>query len=227
MDDAAEPVLGGPALAAPEAEKRLLRLVLLAIGALIAWLPLIGILGSLLVLVGAILVILGRHAFGPKHARNVGIAIALFVFGFLGALALAGAFVSSVTSAVALPAAEAEPAITGAFGGLLLGALILGVISGLSTVLFIWELLNGTGRALILLSYVVALLLAALIYAMIMPQLTPALSSMFAVSPPDPTSIVALDNQINNLRLLQALPALLEAGAAYVAWSRIDAGQIP
>src|SRR5213592_907352 len=45
--------------------------LLLLIGTLIGWLPIIGVLGGLLVLIGAILVILGRKAFGAAHSRNV------------------------------------------------------------------------------------------------------------------------------------------------------------
>src|SRR5256885_13761663 len=46
--------------------------LLLLVGTLISWLPIpIGALGALLILIGAILVILGRKAFGAAHSRNV------------------------------------------------------------------------------------------------------------------------------------------------------------
>src|SRR3989442_2080632 len=58
-------------------------LLLLLIGGLISWIPFIGLLGSLLLLIGAILVIIGRKAFGSTHARNVVLAIVLFFVGII------------------------------------------------------------------------------------------------------------------------------------------------
>src|SRR3989442_8726974 len=64
-------------------------LLLMLIGGLISWLPFgIGILGSILLLIGAIFVILGRKAFGAGHSRNVVIAIVVFFVGVIGAIAL-------------------------------------------------------------------------------------------------------------------------------------------
>ena len=45
-------------------------LLLLIIGLLIGPIPLVGIIGSILDLIGAILVIVGRSPFGPEHSRN-------------------------------------------------------------------------------------------------------------------------------------------------------------
>ncbi len=111
----------------------------LAVGAALGWLPAIGLLGGLLALVGAILVILGRDAFGEKHARNVGIAIALFIIGFLGGLILAGGILSSVAQAVDLPPAQAEPAVVSAFSTFLLGAVVLSILTGPASVFFLWD----------------------------------------------------------------------------------------
>ncbi len=202
-------------------------LILLALGALLAWIPVIGFVGSLLALIGAILVILGRSAFGPKHARNVGLAIVLYIIGFIGSLALAGSLLGSADTFSTLPVAQAEASFENAFNTLLIGAIVLVIIAGPATVLFIWELLNVQGRVLILLSYAAAIGIAVLVYATIIPHLAAALSSAYSVSPPDPGPILALDAEVNALHVLQVLPALLEAGAAYIAWSRIDAGEIP
>ena len=200
--------------------------ILLAIGALLSWMPVVGILGSLLVLVGAILVILGRDAFGAKHARNVGVAIVLFFIGVLGSLALLGLASSGVVTS-GMPPDQAEAAVTAAFSNLLISGILLVVISDLSPVLFIWELLNGTGRAVILLAYLAAIGIAVLVYATIMPQLPAALVAAYSASPPNLGPIASLDSEVNGLHLLQVIPALLDALAAYIAWSRIDTGEIP
>ncbi len=88
-------------------------------------------------------------------------------------------------------------------------------------------LLSAPGKAVILLSYVVGVAIALWVYFVITAQVGAAFSSAFAGMPPDPAPLVALDVQINSLRLLDAIPSLLAAGAAGIAWSRIDYGEIP
>ncbi len=200
---------------------------LLAVGAALGWIPVIGFLGGLLSLVGAILVILGRDAFGEKHARNVGIAIALFVIGLIGGIVLAGGILTSVAQAANLPPAQAEPAIVSAFDTLLAGAVVLSILTGPASVLFLWELLGVPGKALILLSYAVGVVVALWVYLVITGQVAAALSSAFAVTPPDSAPLLALDAQMNGLKLVNAIPALLAAGAAGMAWSRVASGVVP
>src|SRR2546427_10291171 len=84
--------------------------LLLLIGTLLQWLPLISIIGVILLLVGAILVILGRKAFGPAHARKVMISILLFFIGVIIAVVagiiLAGALPSGFFGGTPSPAVE-------------------------------------------------------------------------------------------------------------------------
>src|SRR2546425_8991822 len=76
-------------------------LLLLLIGGLISWIPIIGLLGALLLLIGAILVILGRKAFGSTHARNVVIPVVLFFFGVVVGIIAGVLFAAAVFAAVA------------------------------------------------------------------------------------------------------------------------------
>lgn len=200
---------------------------LLAIGALLSWISAIGFLGSLISLAGAILVILGRAAFDERHARNVGIAIVLFLIGIVGSFALVEDIFFSISDAVQLPPAQAQAAIQDAFNTLLTGGIVVGIISGLASVLFLWELLSFSGRALILLSYTAAIGVQCVVYVLVASQIGAAVSSAFSGSTPNLGPLEALDAQLNDLRLLQILPAALSAAAAYVAWSRIEAGEIP
>lgn len=195
--------------------------VLLAAGVILALVPIIGILGSILSLVGAVLVILGRKPFGTAHARNVFIAILLFVVGFVGIFLVGIGALSSLAVG-----GFSTVAVSNAFNGLLLGAIVIGLISGLASVFFLWELLNTTGRVLILASYVLGIVLSVFIWIFIMGQLGPALTAA-AESPPDLTPLLNLVAQITDLRYLGFFPAILSAAAAYVAWSRIESGQIP
>src|SRR2546426_7467820 len=58
-------------------------LLLLLIGGLISWIPLIGVVGGLLLLIGAIFLIIGRKTFCSTHAPDVAISILLFFVGVL------------------------------------------------------------------------------------------------------------------------------------------------
>src|SRR2546426_776904 len=57
--------------------------LLLIVGSLLTWVPVISLIGGILVLVGVILVILGRRAFGPTHSRNVVLSVVLFLVGIV------------------------------------------------------------------------------------------------------------------------------------------------
>ncbi|HYM39176.1 MAG TPA: hypothetical protein VEY12_03380, partial [Thermoplasmata archaeon] len=200
--------------------------VLLAIGVLVALVPVIGIVGSLLSLAGAILVILGRKAFGARHARNVVLAIVLFLVGFVGGFLLTLGVFASIGTAILASPSQIQAAVTNAFSNLLVGAIVIGLISGLASVLFLWELLSTSGRILVLASYAVSVGMDVAIYLFVMGRLGPALAAASG-SPPDLTPLLALDLQLVNLRLLDVFPTVLLAAAAYVAWSRIKSGEIP
>src|SRR5437016_1254906 len=43
----------------------------------------------------------------------------------------------------------------------------------------------------------------------------------------DTLPLLALQDQLNNYTLLNAIPSLLFAGACYLAWSRVNRGEIP
>jgi len=199
----------------------------MAIGSALGWIPVISILGGLLVLVGAVLVVLGREAFGVAHERNVVIAIVLYLMGLVGEFILAGSLLSSIETAAYLPPTDAASAVMGAFDGFLVGAMIVGVIAGLASVLFLWALLDVAGRVLIWASFFSSFALLFGVWVIIVGQLGSAVASAFAGSPPDLAPLIALDNELNSLRLLNILPDLLAAGAAYVAWARIEQGIIP
>src|SRR5207248_3037375 len=84
--------------------------LLLLIGTLIGWLPVIGIVGAILIFVGAILVILGRKAFGAAHSRNVFLSILLFIVGIvIGAVAVISQAVGTFVAAM-FPGGTYNPA---------------------------------------------------------------------------------------------------------------------
>ncbi len=200
---------------------------LLAIGSALGWIPVISLLGGFLVLVGAVLVILGREAFGASHSRNVVLALVLYLIGLFGVFILAASFAGSLEAAVALPASEVAGAVSQAFDSFLIGGIIVGLFSGFAVVLFLYSLLDTPGKILIWGSFFAAFGILILVWAVISGEVTNAIEASLATTPPDAGPLLALDAQLNGLKLLNVIPDLLLAGAAYVAWSRIDQGKIP
>src|SRR5256886_12435712 len=75
-------------------------LLLLLIGGLVSWIPIIGVLGGRLLLIGALLVILRRETVGSTHARHADLPTAPFLVGSI-LLAIAGVvFGAAVFSSV-------------------------------------------------------------------------------------------------------------------------------
>ena len=61
--------------------------LLLGIGFFMGWIPFVGVIGSPLEIVRAAMVIVGRHAFGPEHSRNVIQSIVIFIVGVAASVA--------------------------------------------------------------------------------------------------------------------------------------------
>src|SRR5256886_6173561 len=94
--------------------------LLLLIGTLIGWGPYIAIICFLLVFVGAILVILGRRAFGTAHARNVVVSIFLVILGIIITV-VAGLILFPATVSSFIPGNAPTPAaLTSAFNNFLI-----------------------------------------------------------------------------------------------------------
>ena len=203
-------------------------LLLLLIGGLISWIPIVGILGGLLLLIGAILVILGRKAFGSTHARNVVIAIVLFFVGIIIGIITGVLFAAAVFSAIASQnQAALGAALASAFNTILIGAIIAAVVGGIASVLFTYALQKQTGKMLLWAGYVANLAISIAILAIIGPLVSNAINQATSGGTYNPAPINALQGQLNGLGYLSVIPALLFAAATYLAWSRVSHGEIP
>ncbi len=195
--------------------------LLLLIGSLISWIPVISIIGEILIFVGAIFVILGRKAFGPTHTRNVLISIILFIIGIVvvvgfalaAALANIGSVVGPGGQVNLTPGFLASTANAG-----LLAAIVSAIVLGIAEVLFTYALQAQPGRILLWAAYGANIALAVAFYLILSPLFT-AVATMADFDAASATQ--------QTYALLTVVPALLFAGADYLAWSRINRGEIP
>lgn len=226
--------MGHPGLPSPmEAERRKqidrtkTGLLLLLVGGLLSWIPIIQFIGYLLLLIGAILVILGRKAFGAMHARNVVLAIVLVFVGIVGLVVLGFAFALSVFASTGQTPQEIARAFGSALNNLLIGAIVIGAITGLASVLFTYALQQQTGKVLLWAGYGVTLAVQIAVFAILSPLITAVINDAIAGGTSSSARLLALQAQATTLGLLGSIPALLFAAATYLAWSRVNRGEIP
>ena len=188
----------------------------LALGALLAWIPLVSILGAILTLIGMFLLLSGRTAFGPAHARNVTEAIAVFVGSIIVFAMLS--LVAFVGFARGVPSAESVAQILPTY---LLGIGIVAIVSNLSSFLITYALQGPVGRAILWGGWATFCLVEASILLFVALSIQDALRQAFAGPTFDPDPIDAITAAVGQLGLLAIIPSLLFATAYFMAWARV------
>jgi hypothetical protein len=204
--------------------------LLLLIGTLLSWIPIAQIFGSLLLLIGAILVILGRKAFGPAHSRFVVISILVFILGFV--ITIVGGFILGFTLAAAyLGGAPTPAALQSAFSNSLIIAFVGTAVAGIASVLFTFALQNQMGRSLLVAGYVASIAVQAVIFVIVSALIPATVDAMFPGGTYNPNAAIvaaaAFQAKAAVWGYLSVIPALIYAGADYIAWTRIKKGEIP
>ena len=205
--------------------------LLLLVGTLIGWLPYIGALGSLLILIGAILVILGRKAFGPAHSRNVIVSILLVILGII-IIGVAAVILVIGTAASFIPGnTPSQAAITSTFNNFLIILIVGAIVTGLATVFFTYAIQDKRGRMLLLGGYAVNIVIQVATLILVSQAIGTIVAAMFPGGTYNPTqaalSVADFSARVQTLGYLAAIPALIYAAAYYLVWNRINKGEIP
>ena len=205
--------------------------LLILVGTLIGWLPYIGVIGFILIFVGAILVILGRKAFGAAHSRNVIISIVLVILGIIITVVAGVVLVFATISSIIPGNAPTPAAITSTFNNFLIILVVGTIVTGLASVFFTYAIQNQTGRMLLLGGYVARIVLQIAIFVVVSQAVGTFVAAMFPGGTYNPAAaaIAAADfsARVQTLGYLSAIPALIYAGAYYLVWNRINKGEIP
>ena len=209
-------------------------LLLLIIGLLIGPIPFVGVIGSILDLIGAILVIIGRRPFGPAHSRNTIWSVIIFVVGIAVVIIGSVVFTLSVISASINNSVNGtfnqntvSQALASSFNGLLVAAAIGGAIIGIANVLFTYAIQNRSGRIFLWSAYIAGLAVSVITILVISPQITTAFQQAVSGGRYNPQPISALQFRESIIGLLGYIPALLYAVALYSVVSRINRREIP
>jgi hypothetical protein len=186
------------------------------------------------VIIGAILVILGRKTFGSIHSRNTIWSVIIYIVGVGVVVGGTVAFILAVVSASfasatgsSLSQAAISQSLSSSFNILLVATAIGGAVLGIAQVLFTYALQNQTGKILLWTGYATSLAISIIEFIIISPLISSAASQSYTNGTYDPTPFSNLQSQLQVIGLLGFIPAIIYASAIYLAWSRINTGEIP
>jgi len=186
----------------------------------------IGLFGYLLVLVGGILIVLGRTAYTPRHQNFAILAVVLVILAIVVAIALAFVVAAGLISAVNKVHPNPDE-VKGPIMLLCAMPLITGSISGLATVLLGHELTSPTGRKLLYVGYILSLLAGVVLIVMGLSIVNDIPSYVN-----DPTNARYIDavNKIYGYAIICAaigiIGAILAFIAYYWAYQRVASGEV-
>ncbi len=198
----------------------------MVIGFILGPLPVIGLIGIILDIIGAIFVIIGRGAFGERHSKYVVISAFVYFFSNVILFFVGLTLLSDIQQAFLTyrTAAELSAAVSNIIGGYVIALAVLAVLIGLATVFFTYTLQNRVGRILLWAGFGGSILLGSLAFVFL-AQMPAAVDQ--AVATRDLSPIIGIVNQIQSLRLLAIIPAIIYALAYLNARSPITNGDIP
>jgi len=181
--------------------------------------------------VGAILVILGRKAFGASHSRNVILSIVFVILGIIITVAAGIVLVVATVSSFIPGNAPTPAAITSAFNNFLIILVVGTIVTGLASVFFTYAIQNQMGRMLLLGGYAASIVVQIAIFVIVSQAVGTIVAAMFpsGTYSPGAAAIAAADfsARVQTIGYLSAIPALIYAAAYYLVWNRINKGEIP
>lgn len=192
-------------------------LMLFAIAFFILWIPYVQYIGYILAFVGSILLLLGRSAFSSQHDSFVTLAFILVIASFVISFATAISLVLSIVS-ILESTATASLAVTrldSAFNSYLLFLIIIGIVSGISYVLFTYGLQDKYGKIMLLVAYGLSILVALVTYFVSVPIMHNAFQQILTDPNSANSAIASVQGKITLYRLLGAISSVIY-GVAYL-----------
>jgi hypothetical protein len=193
---------------------------LLVIGFALSWIPYVSFIGDILAFVGIILVIVGRHGYGPEHRRDVVVGGVLFVITLIAAVGLAVWFVAALLGAVSVNGTTltiSNSALQNDFLVFFVGIAVVGIIGSLSRVIMVYALSDRTTQILLWAGFAASVVISLTILAVLYPQIVTAVNQATAGSTVNQGPLNSLQTESTVLGLVNVLPALLFAWAYWRA----------
>lgn len=192
-----------------------LGLMLMAIGIAVSWIPVILYIGSLLLIIGAILVILHRNGFGGSHGAFVISAFLIYILVIIVATVGTLAFTDSL-----IYSGGSVPTMEGALRGYIYTTLVIGVLGSVSYFLLPYGLSRGPGKKLLILALVAQVAVTISVFMVVSGDLIQAFS--LAVSTHSSSPLLEVKGKLSLYGLVGAIPSLMFAAAYYMARLNVE-----
>jgi hypothetical protein len=188
-------------------------LTLMVIGLFLEWIPYVDFIGLILMIIGTIYMILGRHGFGDKHAQSVGIAVAIYI---IMGVVVGVTVISFVFTIIANHSNTA--AISGIFNNYIVALLVEGAILSTSYVILIYSISESEGRMFLIIAFVAQIVISGLMFIVTKN----AVNSLLSNSNNFVSGEAGVLSGLDKYTLFSAIPLLLYAYAYYLARERVD-----
>lgn len=184
-----------------------------------------GAVGSILMFVGAILLIIGRKEFGPKHQKNIIYAIVIFIVGLVIAGIVGGISVFISVSSSLSEGGTFDPSGISTF--ILISTIIGSITSGIAYMLAFYELEDKKGRMVLYAAFIVSVVIASVIGM----STADLMSEVYANMGSDPSSYnfssaFSMETPISKFTILGAISNAFWALAVYLPYKRIKDGEL-
>lgn len=200
---------------------------LMVVAVILLWIPYVLYIGDILAIIGGILIILGRKAFGAKHSRNVIATIVIYLLAIAIEVGIAFTFAFTVLGAIQTGGPGLASSLRNAVLSLLVGSAVVGAMTALVYVLAFYELESEQGKKLLWIAYVVQVAVLGLIFALLYPGMSNAITQAFASTPVNPAPITAFQTKELLYGMLNAIPMLMYAYIFNIARKRLENREIP
>ena len=212
-----------PSASSKAQDRTLSGLLAMVIGFGLAWIPYVGSIGSLFVLIGLFLVGLGRWGFGRAHRDKVLVGGFLILVALIGSVILAIWFVfallgdvSSSSASVAAIGSQLQSDLSTFF----VAGAILTVFTCLGQVVLVYELSDQQTRYLLWTALFAAIAIQVLVAMILLPQIDTVIAQATSGTTFDPTPIQNLESTSSAWQALAVVPDLLFSYGYYRARER-------
>jgi hypothetical protein len=194
---------------------------LILLGIVMEAIPNLALYGALPLIAGAMLVFLGRRAFGTQHQRYVSRSFILVTGGvvaeFVGSLVVGGLIALLLSNG-----ADLVTTLSSSFLALNMMLIVIDTIIGLGLVFFTYDLQNATGRTILWAAYSLGVLMNAIFAFVIFSQVQAVSADVVSQVGTAGAAINLLIYMFAPWRLLQLIPAIFYAIAYFRSRSGVE-----
>lgn len=195
-------------------------LILATFAIIMLWIPYIQYVGYIAMFIGSVFIIIGRGAFGSRHALMVRSAVFLFIISLGAEVVLVVGIIGNVVNI-----SSNISALQSYLNSVMIAAIVVGTLMAISQTLLVLGLSDRTGMTVLFLAVAATVAVSMFVYLYLTPMLLQAANQAYATNSTLP--LLSLESKINTYRLLDGIPNAFMAAGYYMAFLRVRNGRFP